>query len=132
MEICHGNKSNLYSADSNSLLCSFYEFDHPFMCQLPENQLRLNRDRGTPLICDNKLAGLLSLIIPAANIINTTDDCSRTLLTRAYYTNIAIFEKWIHNIIGVNSPAHTANGNPIPIIPNSPPYQSKLFSHILA
>lgn len=94
------------------------------MCQIPENQLRLSRDRGTPLICDNKLAGLLSIIIPA-NTTNSTDICSRTLKTNAYYTKVSLFEKWIHSIIAINSPDHTMDGRPINLIPSSPPYESK-------
>lgn len=98
-------------------IITFYIF-----VQISEDQLRLNRDRGTPLICDNRLAGLLSIIIPSS-ITNSTE-CSRTLQTMAYYTNVVLYEKWLHNVIGVNSPPYTANGTPIPIIPNSPPYQS--------
>lgn len=124
-DACNGNQSNYRSEfyGMNSL-CSFYEFDHPFMCMISEDQLRLNRDRGTPLICDNKLAGLLSIIIPSS-ITNSTE-CSRTLQTMAYYTNVVLYEKWLHNVIGVNSPPYTANGTPIPMIPNSPPYQNLL------
>ncbi|XP_055302820.1 trypsin-like isoform X2 [Sitodiplosis mosellana] len=119
--VCYGNASEIDSTN----ICSFYEFDHPFMCQIPADQLRLSRDRGTPLICDNKLAGLLSIIIPA-NTTNSTDNCARTLKTNAAYVNVALYEKWIHSIIGINSPEHTADGKPINLIPASPPYQNHL------
>lgn len=118
---CDRNETTNFLPSSN--LCSFYQFDHLFMCQIPENQLRVSRDRGTPLICNNKLAGLLSIIIPA-NTTNSADFCFKTLQTRAFYTNVALFEKWIHSVIAVNCPAYMADGNPIPIIPISPPYQS--------
>lgn len=122
-DLCHGHNSAYLAEVANFDLCSFYEFDHPFMCSIPESQLRLSRDRGLGLICDNKLAGLLSIIIPTS-ITNSTDMCARTLKTYSYYTNVALYEKWIHNVIGVNTPPHTANGKPISIIPNSSPYQS--------
>lgn len=117
---CYANRTNI----SETNLCSFYQFDHSFMCQIDESQLKLNRDRGTPLICDNKIVGILSVIIPS-NVTNSTDYCIRTLKTVAYYVNIALFEKWIHSIIAVNSPLHASDGKPIPLIPLSPPYQSK-------
>lgn len=108
----------------NADLCSFYDFDHSFMCQLPEAQLKFSRDRGTPLICDNgKLVGILSVIIPA-NMNNSINICTRTLRTNAYYTKISTYEKWIHSIIAVNSPPYTANGKPVPLVPLSPPFQS--------
>lgn len=117
-------QDNNYMPHINSIsLCSFYHFDHPFMCQIDESQLRLNRDRGTALICDNKLAGLLSVIIPS-NVTNSTN-CPETKQAPAYYTKVGIYEKWIHSIIAINSPEHTVDGKPIPIIPVSPPYYSK-------
>lgn len=108
---------------NSTSLCSFYDFDHPFLCQIDESQLRLNRDRGTALICDNKLAGLLSVIIPS-NVTNSTN-CAETKQTHAYFTKVALYEKWIHSIIAINAPEHTFDGKPIPIIPASPPYYSK-------
>lgn len=95
------------------------------MCNIDEYQLRFNRDRGTPLICDNKIVGVLSVIIPP-NIINQTIYCARTLQTYAYYTEIALYEKWIHSVIAVNAPQHSIDGKPIPLIPISPPYQSMI------
>lgn len=122
--ICRGNEIG-YAVETNGTnLCSFYEFDHPFMCQVPQNQLRLSRDRGTALICDNKLAGLLSVII-SPNTTNSAETCSTTLRTNAYYTKLDLYEKWIHSIMAINSPDHTADGRPINLIPASPPYQSE-------
>lgn len=93
------------------------------MCQIDESQLKLNRDRGTPLICDNKIVGILSIIIPS-NLTSSTDYCLRTLKTFAYYINVALYEKWIHSVIAISSPPHASDGKPIPLIPLSPPYQS--------
>lgn len=105
-------------------LCSFYDFDHPFMCQVPETQLKLNRDRGTPLVCDSppKVVGVLSIIIPNKPT-NSISLCTRTLRTHASYTKVAYFEKWIHSVIAVNTPTYSANGKPVPLVPLAPPFQ---------
>lgn len=117
-------RNNSYLEIRNADLCSFYDFDHSFMCQLPETQLKFSRDRGTPLICDNaKLVGILSVIIPA-NMTSSINVCTRTLRTNAFYTKISTYEKWIHSIIAVNSPTYSANGKPVPLVPLSPPFQS--------
>lgn len=124
--MCLGSNAHYLPEIDNVDLCSFYQFDHSFMCQVPESQLRLNRDRGTPLICDNKLAGLMSVIVPS-NITNSTETCTRTLRANAFYTKVALYEKWIRSLMAVNSPEHTADGKPIPIIPIAPPYESEFF-----
>lgn len=94
---------------------------------MSENQLRLSNDRGTPLICNNKLAGLLSVIIPVGNSTNSTNQsCSTTLDTMAYYTKIAPYTKWIHSIIGVNLP-EISNGQPAAIVPDAPPFQGNSY-----
>lgn len=123
-ESCYkDNKMNYFFEIRNIDLCSFYDFDHSFMCQVPETQLKFNRDRGTPLICENsKLVGILSVIIPA-NMTNSINVCIRTLRTNAYYSKVSRYEKWIHSIIAVNSPTYTANGKPFPLVPLSPPFQ---------
>lgn len=126
-DFCYGNKSNYMPEVNNRSLCSFYDFDHPFMCKIPFNQLSLNRDRGTPLICENKLVGILSIIIPS-NVTNSIDSCVRTLRTYAYYIEVGLYEKWIHSVMAVNSPTHASDGKPISLIPSSPPYQSSCFS----
>lgn len=122
---CYGNnKTNYLQEIRNSDLCAFYDFDHSFMCQVPESQLRLNRDRGTPLLCENKLVGILSVIIPPI-ITNSTNTCRRTLRTHAFYLKVSLYEKWIHSVIAVNSPTYASDGKPIPLVPLVPPYQSK-------
>lgn len=117
------NRTNYLYDIRNIDLCSFYDFDHPFMCQVPESQLKLNRDRGTPLLCENKLVGLLSVIIPA-NLTNSTNLCTRTLQTNAFYSKVSLYEKWIHSVMGTYLPTYTPNGKPIPLVPLSSPYQS--------
>lgn len=119
---CYSNRTNYLPEANNCSLCSFYYFDHTFMCQIDESQLKLNRDRGTPLICNNKLVGVLSVIIPSI-VTNSTLYCSKTLQTYAYYTNVPLFDKWIHSVIAVNAPPHAVDGKPIPLIPVSPPYK---------
>lgn len=90
---------------------------------MPENQLKSINDRGTPLICNNRLAGLLSVIIPPGNdTASTGKACNESLKTLAYYTPVVRHVKWIHSIIGVNLPT-SSDGKPAPIVPDSPPYQ---------
>lgn len=126
-DFCYGKKTNYLPGANNLSLCSFYNFDHPFMCQVPESQLRFNRDRGTPLICDNRIVGILSIIIPT-NITNSTDICGKSLQAYAYYINVALYETWTHSVIAINSPAYTNDGKPISHKPISPPFQSNLRS----
>lgn len=119
------NKTNYFHEIRNQNLCSFYDFDHSFMCQVPETQLKYNRDRGTPLLCDTppKVVGILSVIIPA-NMTNSTNICTRTLRTYAFYSKVSLYENWIHSVMAVNSPTYTDHGKPIPLVPLSPPFQS--------
>lgn len=99
--------------------------------QVSENQLKVSNDRGTPLICNNKLVGLLSMIIPPGNSTNSTADaCHASLKTMAYYTRVSFYTQWLHSIIGVNLPA-SSDGKPAPIVPDSPPFQGKPFNHSL-
>lgn len=92
------------------------------MCQVTENQLKISNDRGTPLVCNDKLVGLLSVIIPPKNTTNATQSvCDNNLTTPAYYTRVAQYNAWIHSVIGVNLPA-TVDGQPQPVIPTSPPF----------
>lgn len=94
------------------------------MCHIPDSQLRVSSDRGTPLICDNKLAGILSIIIAVNKGQFNIDSCTKSLHTYAYYTGMHLYENWIHSVIGVNAPSHTPEGHPIPLIPDTLPYQS--------
>lgn len=100
------------------------------MCQVPENQLKLSRDRGTALICENKLVGILSVIIPP-HLTNSTNVCTRSLRTHALYTKVSLYDKWIHSVMAVNSPTYYANGKPIPLVPVVPAYQSISFIFLL-
>lgn len=96
------------------------------MCHVQQNQLRLNRDRGTPLICDNRLVGILSVILPSdpvKNAANTSDSCINTLLTNAYYTKVSSYINWIHTVMSRYAPQQTFNGQPVSMIPSTPLYE---------
>lgn len=96
------------------------------MCKVTENQLKINNDRGTPLVCNDKLVGLLSVIIPPKNSTNSTQSvCDSNLVTSAYYVRVAQYNSWIHSVIGVNLPA-TIDGRPQPVIPSSPPFHGTI------
>lgn len=91
------------------------------MKQVSENQLKISNDRGTPLICSNKLVGILSEILRPSNS-TTNNTCTGSLKTTAYYTRVAPYSEWIHNVIGVNLPTG-AGGEAVPVKPETPPYQ---------
>lgn len=120
---CTKNNANFSTEISKTDICSHYVFSDSFMCKVTANQLKVSNDRGTPLVCNNKLVGLLSVIIPRSNSTNTTDAaCDQNLQTMAYYTRVTTFVNWIHSIIGVNLPT-TSDGKPTPIVPDAPPFQ---------
>lgn len=125
---CQKNNANTTSPISTRDICSYYTFSDSFMCKVTENQLKINNDRGTPLVCNDKLVGLLSVIIPP-NSKNTTDPtqsaCDDNLKTSAYYVRVAQYNGWIHSVIGVNLPA-TIDGQPQPVIPSSPPFHGTI------
>lgn len=116
------NKFN-YADTERTNLCSFYQFDIPYMCQVREDQLRLSRDRGMPLVCGNRLAGVLSVILPSVqNGTNSSSSCETTLLTHAYYTKVNVYVNWIHNIMSRYAPQQTIGGQPVQLVPNVPAY----------
>lgn len=124
--VCRRDPSYNYGDVENLNLCSTYKFDHPYMCSVSETQLRLSRDRGSPLICGNSLAGILSVILPSdqsKNLANAPDSCLNTLQTNAYYTRVSAYVNWIRNIISRYAPQQSPTGQPISIVPSSPPYE---------
>lgn len=94
------------------------------MCTVPEIQLRLNHNRGFGLICDNKLAAVLSIILPGNNGTNATQTCSNSLQTNAYYAKVSTNFNWVHGIIGTRTPEYATDGKPISVIPIVAPYES--------
>lgn len=54
-------------------------------------------DRGTPLVCDSHLSGLLSQIIPPQTS-DPNNQCENTLKTAAFYTNVTNYVGWILHI----------------------------------
>lgn len=88
---------------------------------MSENQLKISNDRGTPLICNNKLVGCLSeIILPSNSTTNNT--CTESLKTNAYFTKVAPYNDWIHSTIANYLPVSTG-GVAVPIKPDSPPFQ---------
>lgn len=82
--------------------------------QVSKSQLLLSNDRGTPMICNNRLAGVLSEIIPANNSTGN-GTCTESLKTKAYFTKVSPHVDWVHSIMGVNLPAE-------PLRPIDPPF----------
>lgn len=70
--------------------------------QLRPDELQKSTDRGTPLVCDYHLSGLLSQIIPPQN---PNALCESTLKFWAFYTNVSNYVEWINEIIAKQQPA---------------------------
>lgn len=95
-------------AGSNPLenICAHYTFSDSSMCTKQTAELTANEDRGTPLVCNNVLSGLLSVIIPPSNSTgNATANCFNTRKTFATYTKVSQYERWVNEIIFNNQPA---------------------------
>lgn len=118
---CKRAKQNFSTEISSDDICSHYVFADKFMCKVTENQLKFNQDRGTPLVCNNKVVGLLSVIIPPGNGTNSTNGCDSSLQTMAYYTRVGAFVDWVYATIG-NSLPPSNNGQPNPLVPVAPPF----------
>jgi len=117
---CSNKQSNNATRDAD--ICAYYSFSDSFMCKVSENQLKISNDRGTPLICNNKLMAILSqILLPSNSTANST--CTGSLKTTAYYTRVAPYSEWIHNVIGVNLPTG-AGGEAVPVKPETPAYQA--------
>lgn len=124
--ICNVNASHQYEALDQVDICSYYQFEHPALCELNERQLRFNYDRGAALLCDDKLAGILSIVIPADHSNASAIHCNATSQSNVYFTKIALHSDWIQSVILSNDTAELLQG--MPIKPNAPAYQSKHFT----
>lgn len=96
------------------------------LCQYSRKALTFSYDRGAALICDNKLAGILSVVLPANQSNATTEYCHATSQTNAYFTNPALYLDWIRSIIVANASAEAIEGVSSSISPSVPAYQSKI------
>lgn len=122
---CSRNGTYYSNGIEKTHFCAPYHFDHVFMCQLPQNQLRVSFDRGVGVICENKLAGILSIVLAGNNETNSTaPPCINTLQTTALFTRIDTHSTFCHNVIGSRTPEKTPEGQPVPVLPISKPYQS--------
>lgn len=87
-------------------ICAHYSFADSSMCTKQSDDLLSNEDRGTPLVCNNVLSGVLSVIIPPSNSSgNATATCFITRKTFATYTKLSQFERWVNEIIFNNQPS---------------------------
>lgn len=130
--ICNPNNtidSYQYASLDRIDLCTYYQYEHPALCELTSTQLRFNYDRGAALICDDKLAGILSVVIPANHSNASTIHCNATAQTNTYFTNTALYLDWIQSVILSKDSAEMLQG--MPIQPNVPAYQSKEHPFLL-
>ncbi|KAJ6645754.1 Transmembrane protease serine 3, partial [Pseudolycoriella hygida] len=113
------NGTNL--TQRNSEICSHYVFSDSAMCRLQPYQLQISSDRGTPLVCNNRLSGLLSQILPPQNSSNPSTACENTLKTWAFYTKVSNFTSWIHQTIARQQPLAGTGPTPSHQPPVTPP-----------
>lgn len=86
----------------------------------------MSSDRGTPLVCNNHLSGLLSQIIPPPqNVSNPATSCESTLKTWAFYTKVSNFTEWIHQTIARQQPVTVPGQTTQQPLSTPPPYYSK-------
>ncbi len=146
---CNKNLNGTNYTERNNDICSHYILGDSEMCkvsiviysnlflhsnsnyssystQLQLNQFQVSSDRGTPLVCNNQLTGLLSQIIPPKNESSPAATCESTLKTWAYFTKVSTYTEWIHQTIGRLQPT-AAPGQIPPQQPTAtpPPYYSK-------
>lgn len=103
-----------------------------FLQQLQPNQFQISSDRGTPLVCNNHLSGLLSQILPPQNVSNTAASCETTLKTWAFYTKVSNYTEWIYQTIVRQQPIVAPGQTPPQPLVTSPPYYSSIhiFSEV--
>lgn len=124
---CQKNDANFTSPITKTDICSYYTFSDSSICNFTENQLKISNDRGTPLVCDDKLVGLLSVIVPPKNTTNSSQSvCDNNMPILAYYSRVSYYNRWIHSVIAANLPA-TIDGQPQHVIPNTPPFHGIIF-----
>lgn len=70
---------------------------------MSREQFQLSNDRGTPLLCNNHLTGLLSVVTQADNSSANATVCAANHRTWAVYTKVDLYTKWIYSKIGVPS-----------------------------
>lgn len=128
---CSQNASNQYTQLANVDLCSYYQFSQPDFCQSEGKRLTFSYDRGAALICDNKLAGILSIVLPADRSNSTEAYCNATSQTNAYFTNTALYSDWIRSVIVSETSTQTVEGVPVSVNPSVPAYQSRFHFRII-
>ncbi|XP_055377370.1 uncharacterized protein LOC129609478 [Condylostylus longicornis] len=94
-----------FKSTRKSDICSLYV--NPSICNLSDNHLMTSDDRGTGLVCDSKLIGILSQIIP----IDNETECSNFKPFKAIYTRVANHLNWIYEKIAIESMADLGKSN---------------------
>ncbi|KAG4068160.1 hypothetical protein HA402_001585 [Bradysia odoriphaga] len=115
---CNNGALEKNSTERMGDICSHYLFNDSGMCKLQPTQFQISSDRGTPLVCNNHVTGLLSQIQPPRNDSNPAASCESTLKTWAFYTKVSDFTEWIHLTIARQQPTVAPGQQPV----TSPPY----------
>ncbi|GAB0100250.1 Peptidase S1 domain-containing protein [Sergentomyia squamirostris] len=112
IDMWHCNKSANFSSHKRDDICSQYTIDGGSWCGMTESQYRYSPDRGSALVCNKVLVGLLSSIDPPDDPFLA--DCSLSKRTYAFYTAVEEYAPWINSVIGLT------HGKPAS--PHTPPH----------
>ncbi|XP_013101669.2 uncharacterized protein LOC106083287 [Stomoxys calcitrans] len=96
-------------------ICSLYMLPLGFNCHSVDALLSHNGDRGTGLVCENKLVGLLSTVLTPEDDKNELD-CSDNPI-HAFYTNLEPHLSWIFDKVSDEDMAMYNDGDFIDSLP---------------
>ncbi|XP_055684727.1 plasma kallikrein-like [Lutzomyia longipalpis] len=100
IDIWHCNRSANFSSLKRDDICSQYTISGGSWCGTTELEYRYSPDRGSALVCNGYLIGLLSSIDPPDDPFST--DCQQNKRTYAFYTNVEEYGLWIKTVTGMN------------------------------
>ncbi|XP_059618745.1 trypsin-like [Phlebotomus argentipes] len=99
IDIWHCNRSANFSSAKRDDICAQYTVNGGSWCGTTDLQYKFSPDRGSALVCNKVLIGLLSSIDPPADPFPT--DCLQPKRTYAFYTTVEEYVPWINMVIGL-------------------------------
>uniref|UniRef100_A0A1L8DQU9 Putative trypsin n=1 Tax=Nyssomyia neivai TaxID=330878 RepID=A0A1L8DQU9_9DIPT len=100
IEMWHCNRSANFSSFKRDDICSQYIINGGSWCGKTDQYYKYSADRGSALVCNEYLIGLLSSIDPPDDPFST--DCAQNKRTYAFYTNVEEYGPWIRSVTGMN------------------------------
>ncbi|XP_055710894.1 chymotrypsin-like elastase family member 1 [Phlebotomus papatasi] len=99
IDMFYCNKSANFSSPKKDDICSQYTINGGSWCGTTDLQYKYSPDRGSALVCNKVLIGLLSSIEPSDDPFTT--DCLQSKKTFAFYTTVEEYVPWINMVIGL-------------------------------